>query len=134
MNAGEFERRNNRTTMASSSSTSIAKKARSKAEADFATWLMMAKLGSFDDLPRNAQKFLTNYRARLEMMSEAESTVLAVREVYSAYYSEMGGVGAAPEPQARKPTTDAGFFLERILRRRRALPPLVGSPDHKMLG
>ena len=36
--------------MASSSSTSIAKKARSKAEADFATWLMMAKLGSFDDL------------------------------------------------------------------------------------
>ena len=93
--------------MASSSSTSIARKARSKAEADFTTWLMMAKLGSFDDLPSNAQKFLTNYRARLEMMSEAESTVLAVREVYSAYYySEMGGVGAAPEPQARKPTTE----------------------------
>jgi hypothetical protein len=92
--------------MASSSSTSIAKKARSKAEADFATWLMMAKLGSFDDLPSNAQKFLTNYRARLEMMSEAESTVLAVREVYSAYYSEMGGVGAAPEPRARKPTSE----------------------------
>jgi hypothetical protein len=91
--------------MASSSSTSIAKKARSKAEADFATWLMMAKLGSFDDLPSNAQSFLTNYRARLEMMSEAESTVLAVREVYGAYYTEMGGVGAAPEPQARKPTT-----------------------------
>ncbi len=39
-------------------------------------------------------------------MSEAKSTVLAVREVYSAYYSEMGGVGAAPEPQARKPTTE----------------------------
>src|SRR3979409_1649233 len=88
------------------SSSSIARKARAKAEADFATWLMMAKLGSFDDLPSNAQKFLTNYRARLEMMSEAESTVLAVREVYSAYYSEMGGVGAAPEPQARKPTTE----------------------------
>ena len=88
------------------SSSSIAKKARSKAEADFATWLMMAKLGSFDDLPSNAQKFLTNYRARLEMMSEAESTVLAVREVYSAYYSEMGDVGAAPEPRARKPTTE----------------------------
>jgi hypothetical protein len=92
--------------MASSSRTSIAKKARSKAETDFATWLMMAKLGSFDDLPSNAQNFLTNYRVRLEMMSEAESTVLAVREVYSAYYSEMGGVGAAPEPQARKPTTE----------------------------
>src|SRR5271154_824442 len=98
--------------MASSSSTSIAKKARSKAEADFATWLMMAKLGSFDDLPSNAQKFLTDYRTRLEMMSETESTALAVREVYSAYYSEMGGVGAAPEPKARTPTTEgkAGRF------------------------
>src|SRR6202790_1455042 len=88
------------------SSSSIARKARSKAEADFATWLMMAKLGSFDDLPSNAQSFLTNYRARLEMMSEAESTVLAVREVYGAYYTEMGGVGTAPEPQARKPATE----------------------------
>jgi hypothetical protein len=104
MNTGEFGGRNTRTTMASS--TNIAKKARSKAEADFATWLMMAKLGSFDDLPSNAQNFLTNYRARLEMMSEAESTALAIREVYSAYYSEMGGVGAAPEPQARKPKTE----------------------------
>ncbi|THD51781.1 MAG: hypothetical protein E8A46_14910, partial [Bradyrhizobium sp.] len=87
--------------MSSSSNTSIAKKARTKAEADFATWLMMAELGGFDDLPSNAQSFLTNYRARLETMSEAESTAVAVREVYSAYYSEMGGVGAAPEPKAR---------------------------------
>src|ERR1700682_3722278 len=92
--------------MSSSSNTSIARTARTKAEADFATWLMMAKLGGFDDLPSNAQNFLTNYRARLETMSEADSTMLAVREVYSAYYSEMGGVGAAPEPQARKPTTE----------------------------
>src|SRR3984893_1243357 len=98
--------------MSSSSNTSIAKKARTKAEADFATWLMMAKLGGFDDLPSNAQSFLINYRTRLETMSEAESTALAVREVYGAYYSEMGGVGAAPEPKARTPTTEgkAGRF------------------------
>ena len=109
MNAGEFERRNNLTIMATS--TSIAKKARSKAEADFATWLMMAKLGGFDELPSNAQNFLTNYRTRLEAMSEAKSTLLAVREVYSAYYSEMGGVGAAPEPQVanqRRSATSCG--------------------------
>ena len=91
--------------MSSSTNISIAKKAHTKAEADFATWLMMAKLGGFDDLPSNAQSFLTNYRTRLETMSEAESTGLAVREVYSAYYSEMGGVGAPPEPKARAPTT-----------------------------
>ena len=87
--------------MSSSSNTSIARKARTKAEADFATWLMMAKLGGFGDLPSNAQSFLTNYRTRLETMSEAEST--AVREVYSAYYNEMGGVGVAPEPKSRTP-------------------------------
>ncbi|WP_454624966.1 hypothetical protein [Bradyrhizobium cenepequi] len=92
--------------MSSTSNSSIAKKARTRAEADFATWLMMAKLGGFDDLPSNAQGFLMNYRARLETMSEAESTALAVREVYSTYYSEMGGVGAAPEPKARTPTTE----------------------------
>jgi hypothetical protein len=90
--------------MSSSSNTSIAKKARTKAEADFATWLMMAKLGGFDDLPSNAQRFLTDYRTRLETMSEAESTAVAVRGVYNAYYSEMGGVGAAPEPKVRTPT------------------------------
>ena len=92
--------------MSSSSNASIAKKARTKAEADFATWLMMAKLGGFDDLPSNAQSFLINYRTRLETMSEAESTALAIREVYSAYYREMGGVGVAPEPKARTQTTE----------------------------
>src|SRR6266480_2536566 len=98
--------------MSSSSNASIAKKARTKAEADFATWLMMAKLGGFDDLPSKAQSFLTNYRTRLETMSEAESTAVAVREVYSAYFGEMGGVGAAPEPKARTPTPQrqAGRF------------------------
>ena len=106
MNAGQFGEGTHRTTMSPSSNTSIAKRARTKAEADFATWLMMAKLGGFDDLPSNAQSFLINYRTRLETMSEAESTALAVREVYGAYYSEMGGVGAAPEPKARTPTTE----------------------------
>jgi len=106
MNPSEFGRANQSDHMSSSSNTSIAKKAHTKAEADFATWLMMAKLGGFDDLPSNAQNFLTNYRTRLDTMSEAESTAVTVREVYSAYYSEMGGVGAAPEPKARTPTTE----------------------------
>jgi hypothetical protein len=93
--------------MAVASRSNIATKARKKAEADFTTWLMMAKLGGFDELPPNAQSFLTAYRTRLETMSEAESTDLAVREVYAAYY-EMGGEGAAPEPQARKLREDGG--------------------------
>jgi hypothetical protein len=86
--------------MASRPNIRIARKAHSKAESDFATWLMMAKLGSFDDLPPNAQGFLLGYRAGLERMSEAEAKVVAVREVYTSYYSEMGGLGAAPEIEA----------------------------------
>ena len=80
-------------------STTIARKAYAKADADFATWLMMAKLGSFDDLPADAQGFLMSYRTRLEKMPEAEATSATVREeVYVAYYAEMGGEGEAPDP------------------------------------
>jgi hypothetical protein len=86
---------------------------------------MMAKLGGFDDLPPNAQSFLTNYRTRLETMSEAESTALAVREVYSAYYSEMGGAGAAPEPKARSATTEAKVV--RLQRRPKPQPGLSAA-------
>ena len=113
------------------SNSSIARKARSKAEADFATWLMMAKLGSFDDLPSNARTFLTNYRARLDMMSEAESTALAVREVYSVYYSEMGGVGAAPEPKARTRTT--GDKVVRFQRRPKRQPAPLAARNSTWL-
>ena len=88
---------------------------------------MMAKLGSFDDLPPNAQGFLTNYRARLERMGEAESKVAAVREVYAAYYSEMGGAGAAPDqnPPVHRWVTARGF-RGRVSLSPRALPP--GQP------
>ena len=89
-----------------SSSSSIARKAHAKAEADFATWLMMAKLGSFDDLPSNAQEVLTNYRTRLDRMSETDAKILAVRELYGRYYSELGGAGPAPELRDRSAPKD----------------------------
>jgi hypothetical protein len=109
--------------MASRSSTSIAKKARSKAEVDFATWLMMAKLGRFDDLPSNAQAFLTSYRVRLEQMSEADSKVLAVRELYSVYFNdEMGGTGAAPEQDARGTSADKNVVKFQKPRKPQAAP------------
>jgi hypothetical protein len=94
--------------MAPRPSIRIARKAHSKAESDFATWPTMAKLGSFDDLPSNAQGFLLSYRARLEQMSEAESKVVAVREVYASYYSDTGGFGAAPELEPPATSVDDG--------------------------
>ncbi|WJR81857.1 hypothetical protein QOU61_25510 [Bradyrhizobium sp. NP1] len=116
--------------MASRPSTRIARKARSKAESDFATWLMMAKLGSFDDLPPNAQGFLMNYRARLERMSEAESKALAVHEIYACYFSEMGGVGAAPELEA--PATSGDTIVARSQGPRRPPPArLAATPSDR---
>ena len=82
--------------MASRPSIRIARKARSKAESDFATWLMMAKLGSFDDLPPNAQGFLTNYRATLERMNEAEEQKLQ---------SEAGYIDARPQTDSSTKTS-----------------------------
>ena len=37
--------------------------------------------------------FLLTSEPELETMSEAESTALAISEVYSDYYRRMGGVG-----------------------------------------
>jgi hypothetical protein len=76
--------------------SSIARKAQAKAEADFATWLMLAKLGSFDDLSADAQRWLEEYRARFANMPEAEATLETIRGLYAAYYVEMGGEGEAP--------------------------------------
>ncbi|RJF77150.1 hypothetical protein [Rhodopseudomonas palustris] len=103
--------------MAAKPSTTIARKARTRAEADFATWLMMAKLGSFDSLPDNAQQVLNGYRERLDRMSEIESKTIAVRETYQAYYSDMGGTGDAPEPEPRVvPANDGEAPVDNVVR------------------
>ncbi|WP_047308921.1 hypothetical protein [Rhodopseudomonas palustris] len=113
--------------MASKSSTTIARRARTRAEADFATWLMMAKLGSFDGLPENAQKVLNGYRERLDQMSEIESKAIAVRETYQAYYSDMGGTGEAPEPEPRAapPAEGGDAATDNVVRFRKPPKPKV---------
>lgn len=129
MNARDFALQIDRITMASRPNIRIARKARSKAEADFATWLMMAKLGSFDDLPPHAQAFLLDYRARLERMSEAESKVVAVREVYTSYYSEMGGLGAAPEPEVVTTSVDNSIVQSQRSRKPQPARLAVAASD-----
>ncbi|WQG99374.1 hypothetical protein SR870_22330 [Rhodopseudomonas palustris] len=122
----DFGERLNRITMASKSSTTIARKARTRAEADFATWLMMAKLGSFDTLPPNAQTVLNGYRERLDRMSEIESKAIAVRETYQAYYSDMGGTGDAPEPEPRTPPAEPGVApVDNVVRFKKPPKPQV---------
>jgi len=75
----------------------IARRADTRARADFATWKMIAKLNGASSLPAEAQHFLAEYRALLGKMSDEDATEATIRLMYKTYYSEMGGGGTPPE-------------------------------------
>jgi hypothetical protein len=79
----------------------IARRADTRARADFATWKMMAKLNGLSALPPDAQGFLDGYKKLLERMSEFEASEAAIAEVYKSYYLEMGGGGNPPDVRNR---------------------------------
>jgi hypothetical protein len=79
----------------------IARRADTRARADFATWKMMAKLNGASSLPTEAQTFLESYKALLKEMTEAEANEAAINLIYRSYYGEMGGAGAPPDIPAR---------------------------------
>ena len=74
----------------------IARRADTRARADFATWKMMAKLNGASSLTAEAQTFLASYRSLLGKMSEADATEATIQLMYKTYYAEMGGVGTPP--------------------------------------
>ena len=74
----------------------IARRADTRARADFATWNMMAKLNGTSSLPPEAQSFLEQYKALLKEKSEPEAAEAIIQRVYKSYYHEMGGAGEAP--------------------------------------
>jgi hypothetical protein len=78
----------------------IARRADTKARADFATWKMMAKLNGASALPAEAHAFLVSYRALLKEMPERDATDATINLIYRSYYAEMGGAGAAPDVRA----------------------------------
>jgi hypothetical protein len=69
----------------------IARRADTRARADFATWKMMAKLNGASALPAEAQNFLESYKTLLQA---------TINTIYKSYYVEMGGAGVAPEVPA----------------------------------
>ena len=75
----------------------IARRADTRARADFATWKMIAKLNGASSLSTEAQNFLASYKVLLDDMSEDEATEATIRLMYKTYYAEMGGVGKPPE-------------------------------------
>ena len=81
----------------------IARRADTRARADFATWKMMAKLNGASALPAEAQEFLGSYKNLLAQMSEGEATEATIGAIYKAYYAEMGGAGTPPDVRTRPP-------------------------------
>jgi hypothetical protein len=79
----------------------IARRADTRARADFATWKMMAKLNGASALPPEAQEFLASYQNLLAQMSEGEATEATIGAIYKAYYAEMGGAGTPPDVRPR---------------------------------
>jgi hypothetical protein len=74
----------------------IARRADTRARADFATWKMIAKLNGASSLTAEAQKFLASYRSLLGKMSEGDANEATIQLMYKTYYAEMGGVGTPP--------------------------------------
>jgi len=88
----------------------IARRADTRARADFATWKMMAKLNGASALPSDAQNFLATYKQSLERMNESEASEATIQLMYQSYYAEMGGAGTPPEipARSREPAADSG--------------------------
>jgi hypothetical protein len=75
----------------------IARRADTKARADFATWTMMVKLNGASSLPDEAHAFLSSYRGFLETMPETEASEATIGLMYKDYYADMGGAGTPPD-------------------------------------
>ena len=105
----------------------IARRADTRARADFATWKMIAKLNGASSLPAEAQNFLSSYKALLGEMPEADATEATIHLMYKTYYAEMGGVGTPPE----MPTAPSEPVADNVtaFRRPPARPKATASAD-----
>ena len=105
----------------------IARRADTRARADFATWKMLAKLNGASALPAEAQNFLVSYKQMLEKMTDADASEATIQLMYKNYYAEMGGAGTAPEIPARSGDTAADTGNVTAFRRPPARPTVASS-------
>ena len=111
----------------------IARRADTRARADFATWKMMAKLNGFTALPPEAQSFLEGYRPLLASMTEADASEATIQLMYKRYYAEMGGTGTPPQISSRAsdPAQDSGnvtAFRRPPARPKQTAPDATAKP------
>src|SRR5690242_16922324 len=107
----------------------IARRADTRARADFATWKMIAKLNGASSLPAEAQNFLASYKARLKDMPEAAAGEATIIQMYRSYYAEMGGVGTPPEvrPARVEPIQDNVTAFRRPAPRPKVVAPRTNA-------
>jgi hypothetical protein len=104
----------------------LARRADTRARADFATWNMMAKLNGASSLSAEAQNFLLKYKAFLNEMTEAQATDATIALITKSYYAEMGGVGTPPAiPAAGSNDAPDDYVTDNVtaFRRPRVQPP-----------
>ena len=75
----------------------IARRADTRARADFATWKMMAKLNGASALPPEAQNFLAIHKKLLEQMSDAEASEATIQMVLPSMMPSGKGAVAMPD-------------------------------------
>ena len=98
----------------------IARRADTRARADFATWKMLAKLNGFSALPAEAQNFLASYKMLLEKMTDAHASEATIQ------YPPVTGSGAIPTTGARAMLPDAELTPDAR--------PAKTSPVYEKLG
>jgi hypothetical protein len=111
----------------------IARRADTRARADFATWKMIAKLNGFSALPAEAQNFLEGYRQLLATMTEDDASEATIQLMYRRYYAEMGGSGTPPQLPSRasnraKDSGNVTAFRRPPARPRQTAPDAVARP------
>jgi hypothetical protein len=104
----------------------IARRADTRARADFATWKMLAKLNGTSSLPAEAQNFLADYNKLLKQLSETEASEATIGLMYKSYYAEMGGAGTPPELPSRQSEPVAA---DNVTEFRRPAPKPKPSPS-----
>ena len=110
----------------------IARRADTRARADFATWKMLAKLNGASALPAEAQGFLVSYKQLLEKMTDADASEATIQLMYKTYYAEMGGAGTPPEIPTRSSESAAEPGNVTAFRRPPAKPKVaVSGPQAK---
>lgn len=93
----------------------IARRADTKARADFSTWRMMAKLNVASSLSTEAQGFLAQFDKLRDGADETAAAEATIEAIYKSYYAEMGGAGVPPDAKVANPKGAVRHVLDEDL-------------------